>query len=1414
LILVFTTLAFFQCSNKPATVLEQISEDILLKENPDKGVFSLRMQAPGYTADPNAKCNPSNNEYIQVICDAEKSCAKQAGTDKLACIYDAMKTPIHNYEKSLKSDHNGKDSDTNPQNSTNLAIWRDVKKVFNEIKELVNELRESSTEHAESGSDENLNPNYVANKINEIYTMIQSLKEKYGPQNQIKINVNIASVEAFNEQSGWVKVATNAVTEEESDIKGNVKVNFAVPDLNRVVAMDSLPPGKYTAFRVNFADGNEIYKNEPSGSPTNSTTSSIEDRKDREDRNKEDDVEAGLTWNVYPLVFEANDTKQRTVFQDVQITSLKRSSLALSLAANSYSLTWDGQYVFNPVFSIESVTGDEYLNPADPVSLAFDNGNLILNADANTFDKPVRFDAKPIAAADLPVPIILEANIVSLGAYDMQPSMVFNKAVKLIFKYDPAIMAAHNFKVENIQARYFHKDRQTWINIPTLKVDEYSHTVTVSTNHFTIISIIGSSKFKQIYPGGITERIQFSALNYFFSKYVILNPSLKKGELKDYSKEAAKIYIATADIESKDFRIVVSKSPNPNQIKISIQVSNTPLATIYGKLLGLFDFRQEYFIETMDISFNYDVNLDSNGRLSILNPVMNSAYLTYKKNPMQSDFLGEILTWLFSNGQNIDAVIAAKMDQYKGTVIDALAKDFPGQIGKTVNDALADSKIDSPNYVIDDMGLQFQKNINATISGFPDLSTAGSSLPGFAIGQCSPPVNFIINDYVPPSVLNLPPTTDIGIGFSIKAMNQIFNEIANRGYFCYHYIDTPSGALVSIQPNSAPTYKYVGNYISRLRVPVTVIATTVLGATTETGNIDYYFRMNINIGGNSISFGAVKVKAGFSNPATAGQINPFINILNANLAFIPDFGFSLANSLNSNSFQPSTFKMNMVEEINGTLTYGIDMRGLEIFTTPQNPNVEWTWSKGWGKDTSVMTEACSPFSIGTVEYAPAGSVTPYIFRLKNNQTVFLNNDKIFPLLFDSIIHKEVTLEGTCRYIPTFQKAVINNKSTNTVVKYHQVYYARNIVTDHFFMQKDGDLLPKSNLVAQVMDNFSTTLAAYEVNITGNAVPEILQVRYGNFIPLPPGVTLQDGVFPPREFFLDWYLSNTCCNYSPNDVNKYTMPLPAEFTSEGLYRVSVIKRSAGFDQVLLNCKVYDVSVVNNSTVHLVETQNICREELAGVVVDDQNSLMWTKCSLGQNMYDPNCTGTATDMSPVGNAESACTNVEVAGFKDWRLPTAAEYQTLPPQNPANLAFPDPFGLYWMKQNSVTTYKVLASYGPWSYDMCPFYHHVACTLIFNHGAIDSGFYAKFSSTAADGLIRYSTYSGYTDYRTLIVPQYFTAVSTNFNIQYVAPSDALLFSMPALSGPPYHSHQIRPIMSNLVDQVVTKTRCVRNMN
>lgn len=1266
------------CGKQTEVMVEDTTKDILLENFPDKGVFSLRVQGAQYNPDETPECNPSENKAIQLICDAEASCTTYKGSEKLVCMHSALKVPIRKYKKSLNDDDDRKKRTHN----TDFAAWKDLKKVYNKLNEFVNEYRETDDDE---GEHENKIEN-ITEEIREIIELLQAIKDKYNPSSDLKILIEVASVELRSPAKGWVKISTD-----------ELEVDFAPLNLNRIIAIEAVDPGQYDAVRINFAEQGVVRYAPPSSNTT------------------------GEAPSTYPLVFEEQDPRSRTIQHDIPVTRSKAIDLALRLDIQS-SVTQKGDlFYFNPAFSINGTSGDEFTPVDQPAQEVLDNGNVVVNIEAGALDQPVRFEAAPLTQKTLPQPVQGDNPGVLLAAYEMKPDMVFKKAVKVELKYDPALLAQNGLTPQNIRARYFHKDRNQWVYIPNLTIDETTNTATVLTNHFTIIAIDGTKAFNLSYKNGVAAKIHYSGINYIIEKGHAVNPLILQPEDMAISVYGDGIYTSgnfhMNELDSRHFKFSVSSGGAPNTIGVRVKVTDYTLgqvdltvvkygstsicSTVYESCAGnctlaawLFKLHchaacltawgtcQAAFVHStikadvklsnLDLKLNYEVKRDSqSGVISV----------TYKdQGSVSFDVTADneaIRTQVFIVGlpRFFEDLLAQKInEQIKSqlstthNLADKIVKEIgngeEGSLSKKieteVNTALADTVVE-PGFTLDNAGIEVISNIHAYI---PELQ--------FAAGNCN--VNLGTIKDVQIQNFPLPSESDLGMGFSLTALNQVFTALANRGYFCYDYeVDPATSTFISLQPTAIPQLKYLGNFIMRLRLPVQAglsIAGIPLGV--KSGSIDIYYRLPLNMGGNELRVNAVKVVAHFNDPALQSGANILFNALNADMLERPNlYGYSvyLSNPMNYAKVQHSMFRLNMLEEINGMLAFGIKLGGLELDYENPGGGSEWIWTKNWRQSSTQ----CEPKTTGIVLFGPAGS---YVLLLDSGQTLPLE-----PMGdFQPVPGSRKTYGGYCSIDP----------ASNTLK-----YYASNVINDQFYVGPDGFPKPKQNYAAQVINEFDTTVGLYSVNIAGDQTPEILQVQ----------------LLPGGDYQLDWIISNTCCEMTPTDVIKHTMTLPPEFNPpitvppgttppppEGLYRVEVLKSNTGYDQVLFNCYVYDVSVISNQ-VHLTLVNRICQDPFAGMVIDDPNKIMWSRCSVGQQKYDPGCVGAPSEMPAYENAAGSCENFELGGFADWRLPTLEEYQIIADPAPGismdQAIFPNTTGMYWAGQTMIdrSTAKSLA-------------------------------------------------------------------------------------------------------------------------
>ncbi|MES0491161.1 MAG: hypothetical protein ABUK01_14280 [Leptospirales bacterium] len=1349
LILVFSILIAYNCGGEDETTIESITEQMLLEEYPDNGVLSVRLQGPLFTEDGNAACNPTENEYIQVLCDAEAACSTVEGAVKLSCIYDAMNKPMHELERSLKSgkeedkvDHVNKISTvSNHHDADTFRTWHDIRELHIEIKQFANEYRE------ESGDDDH---DELIEDIQEIYNKIQAFKEKYGPRGDVQVLVNIKSVEARHPQNGWIKITTQ-----------ETEVDLGVLDLNRIIGIYALEPALYDAIRINFGDTGKILFKPPTGV----TLETVQQ------------MNSGATAYgdlvSIPLLFQSGDSKSRIIVQELPIVQSKVMDFALRPNLNKSILDRNGQFYFDPVFAINRISGDEYNEPDKPVNLNLDNGNLIVNADENAFDKPVRIEANPIVEANLPKPLSGE-NSVLLGAYEMKPDMVFKKAISLTLKYDPNLLAAKGFTAENIRARYYHKDREQWVYIPSVDIDEGANTVTVHTNHFTIITVSGESGFTLSYPNAVAAKIQYSALNYIVEKAHAVNPVIipaQKGsiDMKGIGFTASgdlKLY----EIDSRKFKFTVAGSPDtPDILSVRARLTDftaghVDLKVVKGILgsAGLCILMHESInddcakwfplfqpvcytlalaariicettviwaqdsadinIRDFDLTLNYKVKRDAKtGVMSIeyVDQQAGNFNVSVDHTHFNVDMLGILSPIFYIFKEQIHALIKKEInkeikisEQIAEAIGDGEEDSLSKEIEKAINTSLADTRVEA-NVKLDSLGIEYSADINAYIPA-----------PQIAAGNCNVDLGTIPDS--PIQNFPLPSDSDLGMGFSLTAMNQVFLELSKRGYFCYNYeVNADTNTVLTIEPASVPEIKYLGNYLFRMRLSAqSHLASFGIPLNVETGSLDIYYRVSVNMGGNELRVNAVKIIPQFSLQNVHDAATTLFNDVNADMLERPTlYGYSLilSNPMSYANVQKSMFRINTISEINGMLVFGIDLSGLKIDYDNPAGGSEWIWTKNWRKSSS---QKCKPKITGTVRIAPPGSATQFEMVLDNGDTMPLDDS---PML-NIHLNARVTLGGYCLIDPVSQS---------------KKYFANNIVNDQFYVGVNGYPLPKKNYAAQVINEFATTVGLFPINIKGDATPEILQVQL-----------LADG-----KFQLDWLLSNTLTG--PNTVTRDTMSLPsAEFDPpiptvpgvtppkpEGLYRVEVIQSASGNDQVVLNCYVYNITVDSTDQVHLNLVNRICQDPYAGMLVDDASSLMWTKCNLGQHMYDPDCAGTPRAYSNLTDTKNDCANLSLSGFIDWRLPTKPEFETVQPQDSAEPFFSDPLGDYWYDYGSLDKRTVAVGIR-WHKARGCGSKYSFCWGWYRWGYVDYGHLLNFQESSTEPLITDHIISGILGY------------------------------------------------------------------
>jgi len=1284
-------------------------KDLLLQEYPGKGVFSLYVQNVGFNPKtPDNICYANNDEAVQFLCDAEAACGTLSGDARLLCLYDALTVSLkrrreHHERDRHRESHNGAvhGKHFSPE------AWENVERLYDRLESIVRMIRHQnggdddhkSEDHDDPDDDDQSNVTLVQ-KIQRFYSELARIKQKYNDSGSVQVFVDIRSVDVHHPVQGWIQVSTE-----------KARVNLADLQLNDILAMDVLEPGNYDGIRLNFGDDNVIRRAETV------TASSLLTHDDREDHHNESHAEKEhkinlekirrTVWKSYPLQFQDPANRSVILPDPWAIDAASATDIRFSFNIDR-SITMDdqGRFFFEPVLNVETITGNSYQDPAQPTDLLLNNGRVRITADAGAFDKPLRFSALPIAVQDLPAQSPHGEEV--LAAYEMKPNGVFNKGISVTIPYTPATTIPDGKGY--FKAQYFNENKQMWIDIPTFDVDAAANTVTIHTNHFTVFKFVAQPGFQLSEAGEVAGRVQFSALNYVLDK-LLPNylPELPIGDEVAPSVSETQLDIGFANsritlknIVTRDLGLSIGPVAGSSDL-VRVQVlAKRPFRIAHGNVRLALNLKNkcnsnawdcigacktwpkdlkllcdllclESFIAcrntasqvvdtNLSMTYAYDV---TNIQLSliyriVLDPLTKTFRFVYVQTGAPAGEWLHLQSTLVSaqgTGSVIGGVVgtlaswlqAIAVEVANNSLVQSVFKRLLGKfVSIMLNIYLVNPALTVDNFYLDNLGIAYKLSAQKTVHA--------DSLPTSFVGTtggCATTPNFPY-DLPVTTTLTLPPSVQFGIGYPLSAINRIFIDMANNGYLCWNLSDATTGSSFTMEPTAPPSILYIGNYTSRVSIP---IRTRVSGAgqTTleQSGVLHFYYRIVTSVGSNQIVLVPVKLTYPFTDP----RITSSLDALNATFVNgkkgIP---IRVGGILEDSPIQRSMLRGVHLEEEGGILIIGGKVEGVKIDYTGHNRDYEWLWLKDW----PTKTAGCGPYMSGTLTSANT-------LMLANGRPLRIINHSVDPVLFNAVIGHSVSFSGRCI----------------GVIGQEKQFSVENILNDHFYTDETNGLLPMRNYPVQVLNDYVTAIGLYAVNIKGDSTPELLQIRDESVT--DPFNAILNG---PGPIYFDWYTEKSCCATSPTDIVKYTVPVPQRHIDEGgIYRVSVQKRVGGYDQLLINCTVYNVQM-GAGTVQMTPVQDFCMNELAGIVIDEQANLMWSKCSQGQELYDPACGGSTQTFNNRSAASTSCEQSDLAAFTDWRVPTQVENMTL--QNLANRRslFPATTGVYW----SSTTFTPL--------------------------------------------------------------------------------------------------------------------------
>lgn len=339
----------FEFSN---IISEEIIEQALVDEFPDKGIYSLKMQTVGYQKAPDTSCQSSVSAVV-LLCDAEQNCAHEQDLDKFACVHKELKSSIGDYESQFKEGEEGEEGERDPEH---IAL-KQLKEIFKDIKKIIRNLEKENKHDNEHSKNENRNHNSksdenpsfdVLQELNEVIQDIARFKEQYSEVNQRQIWVEIDSIDVYHVEKGWERI-----TEE------SIHVNIDHIDLNQLLVLNALEPARYSKVRLNFGDDNKllvdptsVYAANLPPAPSPSTASYDDD----------DDytIKAGTNWDIYPLVFADASSTSAIVTQSWRMYASKTVDMGIGIDIDKSIYEKNGIMLFKPFAYLNEIKGDDF----------------------------------------------------------------------------------------------------------------------------------------------------------------------------------------------------------------------------------------------------------------------------------------------------------------------------------------------------------------------------------------------------------------------------------------------------------------------------------------------------------------------------------------------------------------------------------------------------------------------------------------------------------------------------------------------------------------------------------------------------------------------------------------------------------------------------------------------------------------------------------------------------------------------------------------------------------------------------------------------------------------------------------------------------------------------------------------------
>lgn len=952
-----------------------------------------------------------------------------------------------------------------------------------------------------------------------------------------KLMSQIAAVDLYNDADGWVSVDMPQVgSKDESE-----KIDLLDTNLNLNIARGKVPSGTYTKVRVTFGDENTlmVHQSEMDGMPQTYT-------------------EQEGQYFLYSMKYAAPQAKALVIEKEIIVEDIVDETsldvLELDIVPDTVSLYEQSgeDFIFTPFATLAGIKGGGYIQPNEPVNVSLDGGAVTVSAPAGISTEPVKITAQPLTAADLPA-ADSQGNSAFLGSYNFGPNRVFLKPLTLSLPYDAAALGAAGLTEQNIQVLYYNESLEEWKNVPSFSVDQNTQKVNIETRHFTIYKVVGQSGFRMIIPGAVSAKIDYDFFNYLADKLIATQvPVLETSKYGQKQSSSTSIYSYQLNIIPKDID-VHSLGLNINSTGTTLHADGVMLKVrLYLKApvpLGTLKIHVvDKFFGTSLVNINRPYELKSfNVALKFLvtkNPQTGNISFTYSGEEGASFDLngssnyGTFWNWVISLGDVF-------LDNWWAQAI--MVGHVTDKIGPKLEDVLNTTFAESVpmvnNLTFDSQGIAYTQDVD-TGNFFAKISDFSAN--------CATPPQITTPASNSNSPIQLTNGNFLGAGISLNVFNELFTEIANRGFFCYNGVVNTAGDILQITPNGPAEASYAGNYLYKISLPVEIL----LNGVAYQRKLAYKYRIVIPRGMTNVQLDFLGLADEVFNAPYSQVLSDYAQKFLDLKAANPGTYSVVLNNINPAGYSglhPTMFQVAEPNIAGGRLNFQAKIQGLKYNYEKSDTSAEWIWTRSYG----YATDRCAKHLRGILRRPTS---TSYEIEISNGSRLPLLPSGVSLAMLNHFSDKTVSLQGAC------------SKGN---------FLAYNVIAETFYTSDEGLALYKQNYAAQLVSlappvpsAFARTTHLLFVDMKGDNVPEILQI-----------IRIAGG---GSKFV--WYLNKMFTVTDPAQ-NIYVTNAPWGTGNKPIYRVAANIKGVRKNQVLINCTVYDIAS-SGGKVSMSESYDYC------------------------------------------------------------------------------------------------------------------------------------------------------------------------------------------------------------------------------